>query len=149
MERLIILIWNMGHSENRVQNLKAFEMSCYWGMLKIPWVAKLVNVEVLRRAEKRLTAWNMLKMRRNETIWNILRREDLLQTIIEGKVEGWNRSGRPRNEYMQRRWRRVSLLLSSKKTGREQRGMENRCHCHQPIYLKREPWETSFPKTFV
>ena len=83
------------------RRLEAFEMWCYRRMLKISWMDKVTNVEVLERIADGRLLWSNIVRRRNEWIGHIMRHEGLLKLIIEGRVEGKNRRGRPRLEFIQ------------------------------------------------
>ena len=90
--------WTIATEEQR--RLEAFEMWCYRRMMKIPWVDKISNEEVLKRAMARRKLWKQIQTRRDKMVGHILRHDSLLKTIIEGNIEGKNARGRPRLEYM-------------------------------------------------
>lgn len=50
-------------SEN-IKNIEAFEMWCYRRKLRIPWVDKVSNEEVLRRMNKSKETGNTIKKRK-------------------------------------------------------------------------------------
>jgi hypothetical protein len=78
---------------------EALEMWCYRRMLKIPWVDRVSNKEVLKRAQEKRVLWNNIVQRRDRLIGHLLRHEGLLKTVIEGTVEGKRCRGRPRQIY--------------------------------------------------
>jgi len=91
--------WSITMEEQR--RLEAFEMWCYRRMLRISWMDRVTNVEVLERLSDAKLLWNNIVRRRNEWIGHIMRHEGLLKLIIEGTIEGNNRRGRPRLEFIQ------------------------------------------------
>lgn len=69
----------------------------YRRILKHTCVVETTNEDILKRDDEISTLWNMLKRRQNVQIGHILRHEPLLKTVIEGQ----DRRGRPREEYIQ------------------------------------------------
>uniref|UniRef100_A0A2S2PJ80 Endonuclease-reverse transcriptase n=1 Tax=Schizaphis graminum TaxID=13262 RepID=A0A2S2PJ80_SCHGA len=92
-------IWTIT-TENR-RRLESFEMWCYRRMLRINWMDRITNKEVLDRITEAKLIWKNIVRRRNEWIGHIMRHEGLLKLIIEGCIDGKNRRGRPRLEYIQ------------------------------------------------
>lgn len=90
--------WTMGKPEH--QKIEAFEMWCYRRMLKISWVEKVTNEQVLRRLSEEMSLLKTLQKRRNTWIGHVMRHEGLLEIILEGLVEGKNCRGRPRLQYL-------------------------------------------------
>jgi len=70
-------------------------------MLRISWMDRVTNEEVLARITEGKLIWKNIFRRRNEWIAHIMRHEGLLKLIIEGSIEGKNHRGRPRLEYIQ------------------------------------------------
>jgi hypothetical protein len=85
------------------KHLESSEMSCYRRIEKIGWTDHVRNEEVLLRVkEHRNILYEMCKQKAN-WIGHILRRNCLLQQVIEGKIQG-------RIEVSGRRGRRRKLL---------------------------------------
>ena len=91
--------WTIGEVDRR--KLEAFEMWCYRRMLKIRWVDKVTNEEVLRRTNETPYLWKFIKKRRDVWIGHIYRHPSMIHTILEGMVEGVNCRGRPRLGFIQ------------------------------------------------
>jgi len=70
-------------------------------MLRISWMNRVTNVEVLESVLEGKLLWKNIVRRRNEWIGHIMRHNGLLKLIIEGKVGGNNHMGRPRLEFIQ------------------------------------------------
>jgi hypothetical protein len=70
-------------------------------MLKIPWVYRVSNKEVLKRAQEKRVLWNNTVKRRDRLIGHLLRHEGLLKTVTEGTVAGKRCRGRPRLSFIQ------------------------------------------------
>ena len=75
-------------------------MWCYRKLLKISWVDKVTNEEVLNLVKEKSNLYASIKRRRDRLIGHSLRHEGLAGTILEGTVEGHNGKGRQRLEYM-------------------------------------------------
>ena len=68
-------------------------------MLKIRWVGKVTNEEVLKRIGEKRSLWRNLTNRRHRLVGHILRHEGLVKMVLEGGVWGKNTVGRLRLEY--------------------------------------------------
>lgn len=90
--------WTIGKTDRR--KIEAFEMWCYRRALKISWTQRKTNEEVLEQIQERRRIWRHITKRRTQTIGHILRRDGLIKTIIEGKVNGKNPKGRPRLQFI-------------------------------------------------
>jgi hypothetical protein len=90
------------------KRIDAFEMYIYRRMLRIPWVQRVTNVEVLRRMCKQKELLRIIKERKMQYLGHVLRGEryELLQVILEGKVQGKRSVGRRQNSWLKdlRRW---------------------------------------------
>jgi hypothetical protein len=71
-------------------------------MLKIPWVGRISNKEIRKRAQEKRVLWNNIVQRSDRLIGHLLRHEDLLKTVTEGTVEGKMCRGRPRPSFIQK-----------------------------------------------
>lgn len=90
-------------NESTTKKLNAFEMWLYRRILRIPWTAKVTNVEVLRTMKKDLELMNTIKARKLEYLGHIMRnngRYGLLQTILQGKISGRRGPGRRRISWL-------------------------------------------------
>ena len=73
-----------------LNKLEAFEMWIYRKMLKISWVDHITNEEVLRRINTKIEFLVKLKRQKISYFAHVMRgnKYELLQLIIEGKIEG-------------------------------------------------------------
>ena len=88
-------------NEKDRNKLGAFEMWGYRRMLRISWQDHTTNEEVLTRMNEKRTLIASISLRRSRWIGHIMRHESLVGHIVEGTIEGENRRGRPRKEYIQ------------------------------------------------
>ncbi|VVC25739.1 Hypothetical protein CINCED_3A024328 [Cinara cedri] len=74
------------------KNIEAFETWCWRRALKISWTVKVKNEEVYLRINKQKTIWKIIRERRKKWIGHIMKNNEWITTIIEGKAG----IGRPR-----------------------------------------------------
>ena len=110
---------------NTINKLEAFEM---W-VLKIPWTAKITNEEVLRRVNRDRELFNFVKKRKPSYLGHIMRNStyQLLQLIIEGKIEGKRGIGRKKMSWLRivRQWTGLQSIQKLLHTARDREGMQN------------------------
>ncbi len=98
-------------TENRIA---AFEMYLYRRILRIPWVQKVTNNEVLVRMKKDRELLFTLKKRKLTYLGHVLRGEkyEILRVILEGKIVGKRSVGRRQNSWTKdlRRWCACSTI---------------------------------------
>jgi len=70
------------------KQLESFEMWCWRRMEKISWTGHVRNEEVLLRVKEQRNILHVICKRKANWIGHILRRNCLLQRIIEGKIKG-------------------------------------------------------------
>jgi hypothetical protein len=67
--------------------MESFEMWCWRRMDKISWTDHVRNEEVLLRVKEQRVILNEIRKRKDNWIGHILRRNCLLQRVIEGKIK--------------------------------------------------------------
>lgn len=93
-----------------LKKLEAFEMWIYRRILRVSWIDKVTNVEILRRLDKETEIVKTIKTRKLGYLGHISRhpeRYGILQKILKGELEGRQRGrGRKRTSWMQnlREW---------------------------------------------
>jgi len=70
------------------KHLESFEMWCWRRTEKISWTDHMRNEEVLLRVKEQRNILREIRKRKANLIGHILRRNCLLQWIIEGKIQG-------------------------------------------------------------
>jgi len=68
--------------------LQSFEMWCWRMMEKLSWTDHVRNEEMLLRIEEQRNILHEISKRRANWIGHFLRRNCLLQRVIEGKIKG-------------------------------------------------------------
>ena len=76
------------------KQLENFEMWCWLRMEKISWTDHVRNEDVLLRVKEQKNILHEIRKRKANWIGHILRRNCLLQRVIEGKIQGGVRSDR-------------------------------------------------------
>ncbi|KAI5752717.1 hypothetical protein M8J77_019728 [Diaphorina citri] len=81
------------------QRIQSFENWCYRRMLKVSWIDKVRNTEILRRMGKSRFEWlNTIRDRKLRFAGHVMRGSSgsLMLDVMEGEVEGRRPVGRPR-----------------------------------------------------
>lgn len=98
--------WTLKKMDSR--KLEAFELWMYRRILKIPWVDRITNAEVMRRMCKEKEIISTIKKRKLQYLGHIMRGEkyQLLQIIMQGKIQGKRSIGRRRHSWLRnlREW---------------------------------------------
>jgi len=79
------------------KQLESFEMWCWRGMEKISWTDHVRNEEVLLKVKEYRNTLHEIRKRNANWVGHILRRNCILQRVIEGKIKG-DRSDRKRRK---------------------------------------------------
>ena len=116
------------------KHLESFEMRCWRRMEKISWTDHVRNEEVLLRVKEQRNILHEISKRKANWIRHILRRNCLLQGVIEGKIKGGI-------EVTGRRGRRRRKLLDDLK---ERKGY---CHLKEEA-LDHAMWRGGFGRGF-
>lgn len=98
--------WTM--SQATTKKIEAFEMWCYRRMLRISWVDKITNEEVLNRMKKDKELLYTIKKRKLEYFGHLMRGEkyEVIKVILQGKIQGKRSVGRRRISWLKnlREW---------------------------------------------
>ena len=116
------------------KHLESSEMWCWRRMEKISWTDHVRNEEVLLRVKEQRNIPHEISKRKANWIGHILRRNCLLQRVIEGKIEGGI-------EVTGRRGRRRRKLLDDLK------GRRGYSHLKEEA-LDRTMWRARFGRGF-
>jgi len=116
------------------KHLESFEMWCWRRMEEISWTDHVRNEEVLLRVKEQRNILHEIRKRKANRIGHILRRNCLLQRVIEGKIQGGI-------EVTGRQGRRCRKLLDDLK---ERRGYSHK----KEEALDRTMWRARFGRGF-
>lgn len=94
--------------KNDMRKMEAFELWIYRRILRISWVERVTNIEVLRRMKKEREIILTIKERKLLYLGHIMRGDkyQLLQLIVQGKISGKRSVGRRRHSWLKnlREW---------------------------------------------
>ena len=79
---------NWALRETDQKRLESFKVWCWRRMEKISWTDHVGNEEVLLRVNEQRNILHEIRKRKANWIGHILRRNCLLQQVIEGKIKG-------------------------------------------------------------
>src|SRR6218665_2074133 len=65
-------------------------------MERFSWMEHRTNEEILERVDEKRSLIGIIRSRQGNWLGHIMRRNSLLRTIIEGRIEGKKKRGRPR-----------------------------------------------------
>jgi len=116
------------------KHLESFEMWCWRRKAKISWTDHVRNEDVLLRVEEQRNILHEIRKRKANWIGHILRRNCLLQRVIEGKIKGGI-------EVTGRRGRRRRKLLDDLKKKRRYSNLKEEA-------LNRTMWRARFGRGF-
>ena len=74
--------------KDEIDRLQAFEMWIWRRMEKINWRDKITNEQVLEIVKEKRTLIDVLRSRKKTWIGHVLRGNELLKEIIEGRIVG-------------------------------------------------------------
>lgn len=103
-------------TEATTKKLEAFEMWTYRRILKISWMDKISNKQVLQRLNKETEIIHTVKCRKLEYLGHIMRNETkykLLKCILQGKAHGRRGAGRRRISWL----KNLRTLFGTSTTG--------------------------------
>jgi len=87
------------HKADR-DRIEALEMWIWRRMKKISWMDKVTNEEVLKKVNESKNMLNVTRQRKSKWIDHVLRHDEFLQEIFEGRMKGKPRRGRKRTQLL-------------------------------------------------
>ena len=108
--------WTLTTADEK--KINAFETKCYRRILRIPWIEKIKNTEILKEL-KVGQDWllNNIKARKLSYFGHLKRHDSLERHTLEARLEGKRRKGRPTRRWTEdiKKW----LPMSHTEAGRE------------------------------
>ena len=87
--------WTIKKAE--CQRIDAFELWCWWRLLRVPWTARRSNQSVLWEISPEYSLEGLMLKLKLQYFGHLMRRADSLEkTLMLGKIEGKRRRGRQR-----------------------------------------------------
>ena len=92
-------IWTIKKAE--CWRIDAFELWCWWRLLRVPWTARRSNQSVLKEISPEYSLEGLMLKLKLQYFGHLMRRDDSLEkTLILGKIEGRRRRGRQRMRWL-------------------------------------------------
>src|SRR6218665_428316 len=86
--------WTMRKED--IKRLEAFEMWIWRRMERISWMEHRTIEEILKMVDEKRSLIGIIRSRQINWLGHIMRGYSLLRTIIDGRMEGKKKRGRPR-----------------------------------------------------
>ena len=87
-------------TQANMKKLQSFEMWVYRKMLKISWIQKIRNEDVMKMINTKEYVVPTIKKRQLSFFGHMIRRDNMHRLLLEGKIDGKRGRGRPRAEWM-------------------------------------------------
>jgi len=81
--------------------IEALEMWIWQRMEKIRWMDKVTNEDVLKKVNESKNMLNVIRQRKRKWIGHVLRHDEFLQEIFEGRMKGKPTRGRERIQFLE------------------------------------------------
>ena len=103
--------WTLNKKEE--SQLEAFEMWCYRRMERISWTEHKTNDAVLIQVGETRKLLRSIQRKRLSYLGHVLRHDNLVHRIVEGRLEGKRGRGRPRNNFVAQACKGASVATYS------------------------------------
>ena len=91
--------WTIKKAEH--QRIDAFELWCWWRLLKVPWTARRSNWSILNEISPEYSLEELMLKLKLQYFGNLMWRTDSLEkTLMLGKIECGRRRGRQRMRWL-------------------------------------------------
>ena len=114
--------WTMTQKHRKI--LEGFAMWIWRKMLKISWLQKVTNQEILNMVHEERNMISSIHQHNHNWIGHVLRHDGLLNKIIEGRIEGKRERGRKRRG--RKRQQMIDDIMDAEKYGNLKRTSEDR-----------------------
>ena len=84
------------HAQADSDRIEALEMWTWRRMEKISWTDKVTNEDVLKKVNESMNMLNVIRQRKRKWIGPVLRHDEFLQEIFEGRMKGRSTKGSKR-----------------------------------------------------
>jgi hypothetical protein len=83
-----------------IDSLMAFDVKCYRRIIHIHWQQKITNVEIRQRLDINKNVMQLIREKKLKLFGHICRMNRLVKNVVFVIIDGLNRRGRPRREWM-------------------------------------------------
>ena len=93
--------WVLDYKKAEWQTIDAFELWCWWRLLRVPWTARIYNQSILKDISPECSLERMILRLKLQYFGHLMRRADsLVKTLMLVNIEGRRRSGRQRKRWL-------------------------------------------------
>jgi len=86
--------WTLTQADR--DRIEALEIWIWRRMEKISWMDKVTNEDVLKKVNESKNMLNVIRQRKRKWIGHVLRHDEFLQDVFEGRMKGRSTRGRKR-----------------------------------------------------
>jgi hypothetical protein len=91
--------WTINEQDKK--KLEAMEMFMWRRLIKISWIERKINVDVLNQVEEKIMLLNTIKERSGKMIGHLFRHNLFMTNIFEDRINGYKGRGRLRKAYIE------------------------------------------------
>ena len=92
--------WVLDYKKAEWQTIDAFELWCWWRLLRVPWTARIYNQSILKDISPECSLERMILRLKLQYFGHLMWRADsLVKTLMLGNIEG-----RRRSRWQRKRW---------------------------------------------
>ena len=93
--------WVLDYKKAEWQTIDAFELWCWWRLLRVPWTARIYNQSILKDISPECSLERMILRLKLQYFGHLMRRADsLVKTLMLGNIEGRRRRGQQRKRWL-------------------------------------------------
>ena len=91
--------WTIKKAEH--QRIDAFELQCWWRLLRVPWTARRSNQSTLKEISPECSLDGLMLKLKSQYFCHLMQKTDTLKkTLMLGKIEGRRRRGWQRMRWL-------------------------------------------------
>ena len=91
--------WTIKKAEHR--RIDAFELWCWWRLLRVPWAARRSNQSILKEISPEYSLEGLMLKLKLHYFGHLMQRADSFEkTLVLGKIEGRRKRGRQRMRWL-------------------------------------------------
>ena len=94
-------MWEWTIKKAKHRRIDAFELWCWWRLLRVPWTASRSHQSILKEISPEYSLEGLMLKLKLQCFGHLMQRIDSLEkTLILGKIEGGRRRGRQRMRWL-------------------------------------------------
>ena len=94
-------MWELNDKESWDPKIDAFELWCWWRLLRVPWTARRSNQSILKEISPEYSLEELMLKLKLQYFGHVKQRTDsFVKTLMLGKIEGGRIRGRQRMRWL-------------------------------------------------